>query len=67
MRGFVVRLSTYSTKNSLGYYLPKRKPLSAYISDVCAYTSDLANGPENQCLHDKIGETLGQGIGMLLA
>ena len=29
-------------------YLPKRKPLSAYISDVYAYTSDFANGPENQ-------------------
>ena len=37
---------------SLGYYLPKRKPLSAYISDVCAYTSDFA--------------TLGQAIGMSL-
>ena len=29
--------------NSLGNYLPKRKPHSAYISDV------FANGPENQC------------------
>ncbi len=34
---------------SLGYYLPKRKPLSAYISNVCAYTNEFANGPENQC------------------
>ena len=28
---------------SLGYYLPKRKPLSTYISDVCAYTSNFAD------------------------
>ncbi len=33
---------------SLGYYLPKRKPLSTYISDECAYISDLPNRPENE-------------------
>ena len=31
---------------SLGNYLPKRKGVSAYISDVYAYISNFANGPE---------------------
>ncbi len=33
---------------SLGNYLPKRKGVSAYISDVHAYISDFANKPENE-------------------
>ena len=42
---FIWALAVYY---SLGYYLPKRKPLSAHISDVYAYISDFATGPENQ-------------------
>ena len=34
---------------SLGNYLPKRKGVSAYVSDVYAYISDSANRPENEC------------------
>ncbi len=52
----------FINKYSLGNYLPKRKGVSAYISDVYAYVSDFANGPEN----DKIGKTLGQVIGTSL-
>ena len=37
------------TQCSLGNYLPKRKGVSAYISDVYAYISDFANRPKNEC------------------
>ena len=57
------------TEFSLGNFLPKRKPLSAYISDVYAYTSDFAKRPENECFIQygalRIG-ILGQAIGTSL-
>ncbi len=49
-----IKRITFSFINSLGYYLPKHKPLSAYVSDVCAYTSDFANRPENQRLVKRV-------------
>ncbi len=41
-------LNNVINKISLGNYLPKRKGVSAYISDVYAYISDFANRPENE-------------------
>ncbi len=68
----MIRLVGDWTIISLGYYLPKRKPLSAYISDVCAYISDFANGPENQwssdwnvaCLSGNVAYIHGKGFAL---
>ena len=49
----------YEVFYSLGNYLPKRKGVSAYISDVYAYISDFANRPENECCYlGKINSTI---------
>ena len=69
-KDFKCRIHSYtspywkSSKCSLGNYLPKRKPDSAYIS-VFAYISNFSNRPENQCLEKCLVKRLEHRLYML--
>ena len=56
-------LNSLEVINSLSYYLPKRKPISAYISDVCAHISGFW---KIAWLNDKLEKRLVKRLGQRL-